>query len=141
MMHVASPLSTNRHNIPKDTSTFIVFTVDKHDDEYSMVWHCTVSLIGTGCLAWISQQYMAVPGDHQNGCQIWPKQTESHSNINTDRTWDASKSARCDLWLAAYRFQQPKTFSDIRNLRRRKSASDLTFFEQINRTSPLTGTR
>jgi hypothetical protein len=51
MMHVASPLSTNIHNIRKDTRTFIVCTVDKDDNEYSMVWHCIVSLIGTECLA------------------------------------------------------------------------------------------
>jgi hypothetical protein len=37
MMHVASPLSTNIHNIRKDTRTFIVCTVDKDDNEYSMV--------------------------------------------------------------------------------------------------------
>jgi hypothetical protein len=43
--------------------------------------------------------------------------------------------------LTAYRFQQLKTFSEIRNLRRRKSASDLTFFKQINSTSPLTEKR
>jgi hypothetical protein len=43
--------------------------------------------------------------------------------------------------LKACRFQQPKTFSDIRNLRRKKSASDLTFFKQINSKYPLTEKR
>lgn len=43
--------------------------------------------------------------------------------------------------LKACRFQQPKTFSDIRNLRRKKFASDLTFFKQINSKYPLTEKR
>jgi hypothetical protein len=57
MMHVASPLSTNRHNIPKDTSTFIVCTVDKRDNETlhcQLDWHRVFSN-GSANNTWQSQ--------------------------------------------------------------------------------------